>query len=408
MNHLDKLISQYCPNGVQWVKLNKLGRFYGGLTGKSKADFVNGNAKFISYKNIYNNPALDMDIQEYVCIKPEESQNIVQFGDILFTGSSETPDECGLSSVVNIQPTENLYLNSFCFGFRMSKPQLLDINFAKHLFRSRELRQRIAKTADGVTRFNVSKEKFAQISIPLPPLPIQQEIVRILDSMTALIANLDSEIATRQQQYAHYRDKLLTFGNNVPRKTLGEVGILIRGNGLQKKDFCKSGVGCIHYGQIYTQFGMFADKTISFVEPKLAEKLTKVNTGDIIMATTGENVEDICKAVCWLGKESIVSGAHAVVYKHHQNPKYIAYCLHTQDFYAQKTHYAYGAKVIDIRTDKLASITIPLPPLSVQQKIVAKLDAFESLLATLRRERALRQQQYEYYRERLLSFHNTK
>lgn len=383
MNHLDKLISQYCPNGVQWKKLGDISVIsIGEFVHKDKQNpmgkypVYNGGVSYTGFYDQFNNTA------HKIVISARGSCGFVNRVDVdYWAGNSSYSVDVSLT------------IANWVFVYYYLK------QYQGQLMSERQ-------QGGGVPA--ISKKQVEDISIPLPPLPVQQEIVRILDSMTALIANLDSEIATRQQQYAHYRDKLLTFGNNVPRKTLGEVGILIRGNGLQKKDFCKSGVGCIHYGQIYTQFGMFADKTISFVEPKLAEKLTKVNTGDIIMATTGENVEDICKAVCWLGKESIVSGAHAVVYKHHQNPKYIAYCLHTQDFYAQKTHYAYGAKVIDIRTDKLASITIPLPPLSVQQKIVAKLDAFESLLATLRRERALRQQQYEYYRERLLSFHNTK
>lgn len=384
MNHLDKLISQYCPNGVPFVRLGDGICIYTGeqlnrtfMLSKGIYPVVNGGIEASGFINKYN----------------EEAQTI-------------TMSQGGASAgFVNFQNTR-FWAGAHCYVIKPIDNNKIDNRYLFYYLKQMQFKLQQNQQGAGIP--SVGRSLVHNMSIPLPPLPVQQEIVRILDSMTDLIANLDSEIATRQQQYAHYRDQLLTFGNNVPRKTLGEVGILIRGNGLQKKDFCKSGVGCIHYGQIYTQFGMFADKTISFVEPKLAEKLTKVNTGDIIMATTGENVEDICKAVCWLGKESIVSGAHAVVYKHHQNPKYIAYCLHTQDFYAQKTHYAYGAKVIDIRTDKLASITIPLPPLSVQQKIVAKLDAFESLLATLRRECTLRQQQYEYYRERLLSFKETK
>ena len=99
----------------------------------------------------------------------------------------------------------------------------------------------------------------------------------------------------------------------VERKRLGDIGVIIRGNGLQKKDFTESGVGCIHYGQIYTYYGTCAYKTKSFVSPELAEKLQKVNTGDLVIAVTSENVEDVGKCVVWLGDEQIVTGAHAAI-----------------------------------------------------------------------------------------------
>lgn len=407
MNHLDKLISQYCPNGVQWGKLNKLGRFYGGLTGKSKTDFVNGNAKFISYKNIYNNPALDMDIQEYVCIKQGESQNIVQFGDILFTGSSETPDECGLSSVVNIQLKDNLYLNSFCFGFRMSEPKLLNIDFAKHLFRSNELRQQIAKTADGVTRFNVSKERFGNISIPLPPLPVQQEIVRILDSMTALIANLDSEIAARRQQYAHYRDFWICKQNykQVPFASLGE---LVRGKRFVRTDIVNSGIPCIHYGDMYTHYGVIAYDTPTYLHGDIVSKMRYAQKGDVVIVGAGENNEDIGVGVAWMGDKPVAVHDACYILSHKQNATYISYYLRTAMYHNLIKKIVVDGKICSFPLSRLGKITIPLPPISVQQEIVAKLDAFESLLANLRRERTLRQQQYEYYRERLLSFKETK
>ena len=102
----------------------------------------------------------------------------------------------------------------------------------------------------------------------------------------------------------------------VERKRLGDIGVVVRGNGLQKKDFTESGVGCIHYGQIYTYYGTCAYKTKSFVSHELAEKLQKVNKGDLVIAVTSENVEDVGKCVVWLGDEQIVTGAHAAIFRH--------------------------------------------------------------------------------------------
>ena len=99
MSRLQELINELCPNGVEYTELGELGFFYGGLTGKSKDDFNNGNAKFITYMNVFNNPALNLEISEKVKIRDGEKQNTIEYGDVLFTGSSETPDECGMSSV---------------------------------------------------------------------------------------------------------------------------------------------------------------------------------------------------------------------------------------------------------------------------------------------------------------------
>ena len=209
---------------VKRVKLGEVGEFYGGLTGKTKEDFKEGNAKFITYKNIFSNLALDIDIEDRVFITEGEKQNIVQYGDVLFTGSSETPDECGMSSVLTTPTDEKLYLNSFCFGWRLFDKSIYLPDFLKHLFRCAELRKQIGKTASGVTRFNVSKAKMKKVSIPLPPLSEQERIVSILDRFDKLCHDiregLPAEIELRQKQYEHYRDKLLTFTDIIGYKNL--------------------------------------------------------------------------------------------------------------------------------------------------------------------------------------------
>jgi len=204
-------LNKLCPDGVSYKRLGEIGYFYGGLSGKSKHDFANGNAKFITYMNVYSNLAVDTEISDMVKIGENEKQNTVKHGDILFTGSSETLDECGISSVLTKETNEKLYLNSFCFGFRLIDKDLLLPDFSKYLFRSKEIRKQIIRTASGVTRFNVSREKMEQVIIPVPPLPVQQKIFRILDNFTELIAQLETELEARQKQYEYYRDKLLSF-----------------------------------------------------------------------------------------------------------------------------------------------------------------------------------------------------
>lgn len=200
---------------IKWMKLSEIGTFYSGLSGKTKDDFHDGNAKFISYVNIFNNPSLITDVKDRVRILEGENQNTIQYGDLLFTGSSETPDECGMCSVLTHHTEEKLYLNSFCFGFRFNDLSGINPEFMKFLFRSSAIRKLICKTANGVTRFNISKKEFAKIVIPIPSLKEQDHIASVLDKFYFLVGDLTSglpaEMEKRRQQYEFYRDKLLTF-----------------------------------------------------------------------------------------------------------------------------------------------------------------------------------------------------
>ena len=201
MSRISDLINALCPDGVPYRRLGDIGAFYGGLTGKSKEDFKNGNAVFITYMNVYSNIELKTDVEGMVRVGEKERQNTVQYGDILFTGSSETPDECGMSSVLTTHTDKKLYLNSFCFGYRFHDPDMFLPGFSKHLFRSTELRSQITRTASGVTRFNVSKKRMEAVMIPVPPIEVQREIAQILDNLIALSVELTAELAARKKQY---------------------------------------------------------------------------------------------------------------------------------------------------------------------------------------------------------------
>ena len=203
-----------CPR----VPLGELGKFYGGLKGKTKNDFGSSGARYISYKNVYENISADFTWPDFVQVKEGENQLSLMKGDILLTGSSENMEEAGLSSVVTKEPEEEAYLNSFSICYRLNDPSILNPEFSKYLFRSRLARKQIIRTAQGVTRFNVSKKKLANVSVPIPSLEEQQRIVDILDRFDALTSSLSeglpAELAARRSQYEYYRDQLLTF----PRK----------------------------------------------------------------------------------------------------------------------------------------------------------------------------------------------
>lgn len=209
-----------------------------------------------------------------------------------------------------------------------------------------------------------------------------------------------------------FLDKLLD-GVAVEWKPLGELGALVRGNGLQKKDFTETGVPAIHYGQIYTYYGLSTTETKSFVPPDLAKQLKKVNKGDVVITNTSENLEDVGKALVYLGEQQAVTGGHASILKPGKCllGKYFAYFTQTEEFSGAKRKYAKGAKVIDVSATDMAKIQIPIPcpdnpkkSLEIQAEIVRILDAFTELTTELTTELATRKKQYNHYREQLLSF----
>ena len=192
--------------------------------------------------------------------------------------------------------------------------------------------------------------------------------------------------------------------DGVEYKTLGDVATISRGGNFQKKDFTEEGKPCIHYGQIYTRYGLFTDKTLTFINDECFAKQKYAEPNDIIMAVTSENIEDICKCVAWLGTEKVAVSGHSAIIHHSLDPKYLAYFFHSQYFFNQKRRLAHGTKVMEVTPDTLKSIQLPVPPLEVQREIVRILDNFTFLTTELAAELAARQKQYEYYRDLLLTF----
>ena len=404
MSKVEELLAKYNSNGVKKIILSSIGDFENiGVDKKT----VEGEplVTLLNYVDVYHNKTIKKGVPQMTVSSPinKVDKCSVEQGDIFITPTSETVDDIGHSALVLETLPQTVY-SYHIMRYRLHNVSMTTASYINQCFESCYVKQQILKKAQGLTRFGVSKSKFGEIEIPLPHIKVQEEIVKILDSFTNLIDALNKELSLRQKQFEYYREKLLTFDDKSLLKPINEIGTLFRGNGLQKKDFVDEGVGCIHYGQIYTKLGFSLSKPLTYVTKVTAKPLTKVRKGDLVIACTSENIEDVCKSVVWEGEEEIVTGGHACVLRHNENPRYIGYFFQTHQFFMQKKQYAYGAKVIDIKTEKLGEILIPIPPLAIQQSIVEKLDAFESLISSLKEEIALRQKQYEYYREKLLTF----
>ncbi|WP_337234820.1 restriction endonuclease subunit S [Proteus terrae] len=351
---------------------------------------------------------------------PSRAQKLVKKDDVLFATTRPTQMRYCL---IDEEYNGAVASTGYCV-LRVKRDMTLP-KWILHLISSSDFKKYLEENQSGSAYPAISDAKVKDFSIPIPcpdnlekSLAIQSEIVRILDKFTALTAELTAELNMRKKQYNYYRDKLLSFEEGeVEWKALAELGELVRGNGLPKADFTTSGVPAIHYGQIYTHYGLSTETTISYVSPETARKLKKVNTGDVVITNTSENLEDVGKALVYLGNSEAVTGGHATIFKPNKLiiGKYFAYFTQTSTFFSAKRKLAKGTKVIDVSATDMAKIQIPIPcpdnpekSLAIQSEIVRILDKFDALTNSitegLPREIELRQKQYEYYRDLLLNF----
>lgn len=406
---------------VAWVPLGdpKVGVFIRG-GGLQKKDLVEQGVPCIHYGQIYTHYSTFANrTKSFVSQDFARTARKAKTGDLVIATTSEN-DEDVCKAVAWLGVEDVAVSSDACFYTHNLNPKYVSYFFQTESFQKQK---RAFITGTKVRRVNADDLAKIQIPIPCPEDPqkslaIQGEIVRILDAFTALTAELTAELTARKTQYNHYRNQLLSFeGGEVVHLALGEprLGVFTRGGGLQKKDFVDRGVPCIHYGQIYTHYGIFADKTKSFVTEDFAKKARKAKPGDLVIATTSENDDDVCKAVAWLGAEDVAVSSDACFYTHNLNPKYVSYFFQTEQFQKQKRVHITGTKVRRVNADDLAKILIPIPfpndpekSLAEQARIVAILDNFNTLTTSLAeglpREIALRKRQYEHYRDLLLSF----
>ena len=233
----------------------------------------------------------------------------------------------------------------------------------------------------GAAQRNLDVKAFRQLVIAIPPKSTQLSIVSELDKLNELIR-------IKKEQLKDY-DTLAQsifyemFGDPVENekgwevKTFGEIGTLERGAGISKKDFVDDGLPCIHYGQLHTIFGAYTRKTITFIPKDLLPKYKIAYPGDLILAITSEDVEGSCKSTAWLGDYDVVVGSDAAIFHHNQNGIYLSYYTRTKAFYNEKAKYAKGFKVTHISTKEIASISICVPPLSIQNTFANKIEQIE-------------------------------
>lgn len=381
---------------VEWKKLGEVCQVLNGFAFKS-SEYVTEGIRIIRISDVQNGYISDKDRVYYPIEKLSEYERyLLNNGDLVMSLT-------GNPGRVAFIRKESCALNQRVACLRA---KTISNSYLFYLFNCKEFESTAFANSTGGAQKNLSTTWLNNFPIPIPSLEEQTRIVGILDTFTSAIDNLKEQIAQRRKQYEYYRDQLLDLEGKtgVEMKTLGEVGEFIRGAGILKSDFVDEGFPCIHYGQIHTRYGISATKAISHIDESLYKKSKKAVKGDVILATTSEDAEGCAKPVAWLGEEEVAVSGDAYIYHHNQNGKFMAYQFMTHNFMLFKIMNATGAKVVRISGDNMAKYEFPLPPLSEQQRIVSILDTFEASIQNLEAQLKQREKQYEYYRNKLLTF----
>lgn len=385
MNKIEDLIKKLCPNGVEYKKLSEICNSL--KKGTLKTSDLNANGKY---------PVINSGRELYGFYDEYNNKNAITF--------AARGEYAGYISYFE----NEFWAGGLCYPYSSKNKEIITNKFLYYYLKNNENKIMENLVARGSIPA-LNKSDLDRFLVAVPPLEVQCEIVHILDDFTLLSAELSAELKARTKQYEYYKDEIYSFKNkNVEYVKLKDVAEVIRGGNFQKKDFVEEGKPCIHYGQIYTRYGSSTDTTFTFVNDEVFEKSKQASPNDIIMAVTSENVEDVCKCVVWCGNENVAVSGHTAIIHHNLNAKYLGYYFSTSHFYKDKTKLVHGTKVMEVTPSSLNEILIPVPSLEEQERIAALIENFDKLCnditSGIPAEIEKRQKQYEYYRDKLLSF----
>ena len=408
MSKLRELIDEFCPNGVKSMKLGEVCDFVNGFAFKSSL-FREDGEKIIRITNI-NGRTVDIDDVKYFYkedYKTDLEQFSIQYGDILIAMSGATTGKIGYYNYNDIS-----YLNQRVGKFKPHNG-ILSSRYLYHVLLANS--GTLYVLAGGGAQPNLSSTKLMEtFEIPVPPIVVQEEIAKILDRFAEYAAELQAELQARQEQYEYYRNKLLTFNEigggirEVVWMKMSEIGTFIRGKRFVRTDIVNDGVPCIHYGDMYTYYGLYATKSKGMLRNELAPKMRYAQKNDVVIVAAGENKEDIGIGMAWLGDEPAAVHDACFIFKSDLYPQYVSHYLRTNYYHKQIVKHVSEGKICSISAKGLGSAIIPIPPYEEQVRIAMLLNKFDELVSDLVQglpaEIAAVKEQYEYYRNKLLSF----
>lgn len=378
------------------VTLRDIGSTYGGLSGKTKTDFGCGDAFYVTFLEVINNTRLRGRHLERVRVAKGEQQNRIMRGDLLFNGSSETPEELALSSIVEFNPEVSTFLNSFCFGFRLRPDAPVEAAYLAYFFRSSAGRSLIASLAQGATRYNIAKTKFLDIELALPTVERQRAIVQSLSDVESLIAGLQRMIAKKQAIRQGMMQQLLTGKTRLPGFTakwmpvrLGDVGNTYGGLvGKNKDDFGTGSASFVTFMEVMAGARLLGSK-LERVKVGHAENQNQVFRGDVLFNGSSETPEEVALAAVVDYDPSPRTYLNSFCFgyrlkvRNQIDPTYLAYLFRSAPGREIVASLAQGATRYNIARTKLMQVAPVLPPIAEQWAIVEALNSSEAELDTL-------------------------
>ncbi|MBQ8538815.1 MAG: restriction endonuclease subunit S, partial [Ruminococcus sp.] len=402
MTKLEKLIEELCPGGVEYRKLKEVcDNIIVPMRDRPKV--FDGDIPWCRIEDkegqFFNGSKSGLAVSKEIVKKM--NLKVFPTGTVICSCSASIG-----SYAINTQPliTNQTFIGLVC-GKEIYNKFLL-------YFMETQTKTLLKKATTGTIPY-ISRNKFEELLVPVPPLEIQSEIVRILDNFTELTAELneklDAELTARKKQYEYYRDELLKPKDNIPIVTLKDIATdIYRGSGIKRDQVTEEGIPCVRYGEIYTTYNTWFDECVSHTKLEYVTSPKYFEYGDILFAITGESVEDIAKSIAYVGHNKCLAGGDIVVLKHNQNPRYLAHVLATKSAREQKSKGKVKSKVVHSNVPSIEKITIPLPSLDVQERYANVLDNFEQICNDLNiglpAEIEARKKQYEFYRDLLLTF----
>lgn len=405
MSRLNQLIRELCPNGVELKAISEIGTLTRGKRFVHADSTVEG-IPCIHYGEIYTfygiyTKSVKSHIREELCHKMRYAQK----NDVIIVGAGENNIDIGVG--VAYLGNTPVAVHDACYILKHKENPI----YISYCLRTSEYHQKLKKYVSKGKICSISAESVGKMTIPIPPVEIQNEIVSILNNLTELTTKLTTELTAelraRKKQYQYYLNNYFEqqTDNIVP---LGNIGSLTRGKRFVHADATEKGVPCIHYGELYTYYGVHADSIKSHIREELRSKMRYAHNGDVIIVGAGENNIDIGVGVAWEGNYDVAVHDACYILHHEQNPKYISYFLRSDMYHSQIKKYVSEGKICAISAAGLGKALIPIPDIEEQNRIVAILEWFDILCndiaAGITAEVDARKKQYEYYRDKILKF----
>ena len=372
-----------------WKKttLGEIGKTFNGLTGKNSNDFGQGSP-YITYKSIFDNSKVDISRVEYVTITDNEriksAQNVVRLGDIFFTTSSETPTEVGMTSVL-LDGIEDCYLNSFCFGYRLSNKEETLPEYFRFYLRASVIRNKLSILAQGSTRFNISKNEVMRMGINLPNSSEQEKIAALLSCIDERITTQNKIIEKLESLIKGLNDSLYKrYGDSI-RTTFAKLGYSYSGlSGKSAEDF-GTGKPFIPYLNVYSN-NIVNENDYQYVRINDGEKQNIVQYGDVLFTLSSETPEEVGVGSVYLGIDEVFLNSFCFGF-HIENkelayPPYFSYYVSSTPFRKFIYPFAQGSTRFNLCKADFEKTSIKLPSLENQKHIYAILNRITEKIET--------------------------